>query len=599
MSETASAFGYVGRILFVDLGKRTACEMPLDADVARAFIGGRGLGAKMLFDLAAPGMDPLSPEAPLIFATGPLTGTKVPTGGRFSLTGRSPLTGTILDTNCGGAFGVRLKSAGYDALVVTGSAEEATVLQIDADGVRFESAAQIEGLEIPAATQALLAGRKSASAAVIGSAGERMVKLATIMVDAKRALGRGGMGAVMGSKRLKAIVASGTRRPAVSRPEALDFFLYEVDKTLSANPITAKVLPSFGTSMLVGVLGRRGLMPASNYRADGRKLAETLSGEHLAERFLVKRSGCWGCPIACGRRTRTEGAEGHGPEYETIWALGVNLGITDLQDVIELNYLCNELGLDTISVGGTLAAAIELAEKGLADLPVRAGDVASVRDAIVALSRREGEFGQLAAEGSRVLAEACGAPEVAMQVKGLELPAYDPRGMQGQGLGYATSNRGGCHLRGNMLGFEVLGTPKLVDPGAVSGKAGLLIVAQHLGAALDSLSMCKFSSFALSEEHYARLYSAVTGIDLSGQDLLLTGERIWNLERLYNLREGFSAADDRLPTRLLTEPDSRGAVVNLEPMLQEYYRFRGWGEDGVPVTAKLQELGLSTEQGVS
>lgn len=591
MSESGLSFGYTGRVLHVDLGARTHRVTPLPEDMARAFIGGRGLGARMLFDLAPPGTGPLEPEAPLIFATGPLTGTKAPTSGRFSLTARSPLTGTVFDSNCGGAFGVRLKAAGYDVLVITGAASELTTIHIDAEGVRFESAARIAGLEIAAATDALIGGRKSTSSAVIGSAGERRVKIAAIMVDAKRALGRGGMGAVMGSKRLKAVVVAGSGRPAVARPDALEFFLYEVDKTLSANPVTSTALPRFGTAMLVNVLGKRGLMPALNYRADGGELASGLSGELLAEEFLAGRSGCWGCPIACGRRTRTAGGEGHGPEYETIWALGVNLGVTALADVVELNYLCNELGLDTISTGGTIAAAIELAEGG-ADLPVRAGDVASIRSAIESLARREGEFGDLAAEGSRALTVAYGAPEVAMQVKGLELPGYDPRGMQGQGLGYATSNRGGCHLRGNMLGFEVLGAPKLVDPGAVGGKAGLLIVAQHLGALLDSLSLCKFSSFALSEEHYARLYSAVTGFDVSAQDLMLAGERIWNVERVYNLREGFAASDDRLPVRLLAEPNSAGAVVDLAPMLSEYYRFRGWDDAGVPTAAKIEALGL-------
>jgi len=586
--------GHTGRVLNVDLGSRTWRAEDLDEVIVRAYLGGRGLGARMLYDLMAPGTDPLAPEAPLIFATGPLTGTKAPTSGRFSLTGRSPLTGTVLDTNCGGALGARLKGAGYDALVVTGAADEPLVLRVDEDSVAFEPAGELAGREVGEVTAAVAGGRAATSAAVIGSAGERLVKLATIMVDAKRALGRGGMGAVMGSKCLKAVVVTGSGRPSVARPEDLEFFLHEVDKTIAANPVTSTALPRFGTAMLVGVLGRRGLMPALNYRADGREYVEKLSGERLAEEFLVRRSGCWGCAIACGRQTRTAGGQGHGPEYETIWALGANLGIDDLRSVVELNYLCNELGLDTISVGGTLAAAIELAEEG-APLPVKRGDVASMRAAIEALSRREGEMGEAAAEGSRVLCEVYGHSNFAMQVKGLELPAYDPRGMQGQGLGYATSNRGGCHLRGNMLGFEVLGTPKLVDRSAVGGKAGLLIVTQHLGAALDSLSLCKFSSFALGEEHYARLYSAVTGFDLSGQELLICGERIWNLERLFNLREGFTGADDRLPTRLVEESDSHGEIVHLEEMLAEYYRFRGWTPEGVPTPEKLERLGLAEE----
>lgn len=589
--------GYKGRVLYVDLTQRTTRVDELDEASARAFIGGRGLGARMLYDIAPAGIDPLAPEAPLIFATGPLTGTKAPTSGRFSLTGRSPLTRTVLDTNCGGAFGARLKSAGYDVLVVTGASASLVTLVVDSEGVRFDDASALAGLEIPAATEELFAGRKGASVAAIGSAGEREVLLSTIMVDAKRALGRGGMGAVMGSKRLKAIVVQGTdERPSVARPEDLDFFLYEIKKTLSANPVTSRALPAFGTAMLVGVLGKRGIMPALNYRSTAtRDVVDALSGERLANEYLVRRSGCWGCPIVCGRQTRTANGEGHGPEYETIWALGSNLGISDLGAVVELNFLCNELGLDTISVGGTLGAMIELAEEGVLDAAAapRRGDAGSAVSAIRAMAAREGELGEIGSRGSRALGEAYGRPDVSMQVKGLELPAYDPRAMQGQGLGYATSNRGGCHLRGNMLGFEVLGTPKLVDRAARGGKAGLLIVAQHLGAALDSLSLCKFSSFALSEEHYARLYSAVTGFDLGGQELLIAGERIWNLERLYNLREGFSAEDDRLPTRLLEEPDSQGAVVDLAPMLEEYYRFRGWDAAGVPTPSKLEGLGLS------
>jgi len=594
---TTTWHGYTGRVLFVDLTTRSSRVEPLSESHAVDFIGGRGIGVRMLMDLTEAGLDPLDPRSPMIFATGPLTGTKAPTSGRFSLTGRSPLTGTVLDTNCGGAFGARLKSAGYDVLVVTGASETPCVLQVGPEGVAFEDAdPALVNAEVHEATARLTDGRSAVSAAVVGSSGMRLVKLATIMVDAKRALGRGGMGALMGSKNLKAIVVQGTaEKPSVARPDDLDFFLYEVKKTLSANPVTSTALPRFGTAMLVGVLGKRGLMPAVNYREPGGSYVDALSGERLAEEFLVKRSGCWGCPIVCGRQTKTATGEGHGPEYETIWALGANLGVSDLQAVVELNYLCNELGLDTISAGGTVAAAIELGETGAVAEAPRRGDVDAIARSIRALAAREGQLGDAMAEGSRSLCETYGRPEAAMQVKGLELPAYDPRGMQGQGLGYATSNRGGCHLRGNMLGFEVLGTPKLVSRQATGGKAGLLIVAQHLGAALDSLSLCKFSSFALSEEHYARLYSAVTGFDLGGQELLIAGERIWNLERLYNLREGFSASDDRLPTRLLEEPNQEGDVVDLAPMLAEYYRFRGWDEAGVPKPGKLERLGLAED----
>ncbi|GAB4275867.1 MAG: aldehyde ferredoxin oxidoreductase family protein [Coriobacteriia bacterium] len=585
--------GYLGRVLFVDLTDRASRIEPLKPRDARDFVGGRGLGAAWLSRMLEPGSDPLGPEAPLIFATGPLTGTKAPTSGRFSLSGKSPLTGTILDTNCGGSFGARLKGAGFDALVVTGASEDPLVLEVSAEGVEFRDAHGLWGKDVCETTESLLAGRKRASVAVIGPAGERGALISTIMVDAKRALGRGGMGAVAGSKRLKGVLVQGYGSPPVARPEDLEFFLYEVTKTIKANPVTSRALPEFGTSMLVGVLGRRRVMPADNFRSDAADLVDDLSGERLASEHLVRRGGCWGCPIACGRVTRSARGESHGPEYETVWALGANLGIRDLRDVIALNDACNRLGLDTISAGGTLACAIELAEtvEEAACLGVERGDAAAALEALEAIASGEG-MGDLLGRGSLSLAEHFGRPEAAMQVKGLELPAYDPRAMQGQGLGYATSNRGGCHLRGNMLGFEVLGTPKLVDPQSVGGKAGLLIVAQHLGAILDSLSLCKFTSFALSEEHYARLYQAVTGWDVSAQDLMLAGERIWNAERLFNLAEGFSAADDRLPVRLLEEPDSQGRVVHLGPMLEEYYRFRGWDEEGRPTPDKVAALGL-------
>ncbi len=597
-SPESGWYGYAGRILTVDLTERSFSIVPLAEKDARDFIGGRGLAVRLLWELGDPQTDALSPEAPLVFAAGPLVGTQVPSAARISLSARSPLTGTIFTASSSSAFGPRLKAAGFDAVVITGAADSLVAIEVDESGARVVGVDELAGLNTGETTEALLGAREEASAAVIASAGERLVPVATVMFDAETPVGRGGLGAVMGAKKLKGVVVSGTRSPRVARQDDFEFFSYEAQKAISAHPITSKGLPKFGTAMFAGVLGRRGLVHGDNYRTDaGDTVAGPLSGERL-EQQVIRREGCEGCPVGCLGYVATENGERCVPGYETIWALGANLGIDDIEDVLELDALCRVLGLDAGSVGGTLATAIELAESGKLDsaatdhLPVR-GDVASIAGAIRALALREAGFGELAAGGARALAEAVGAPEVAMHVKGLEIGASDPRGMQGQGLGLATSNWGGCAESGDMLGFEVLGSPKLLDADATHGKAGFLIVVQHLIAALDSLGVCPLSSFALTEEHYARLYAAVTGIETGGQALLTTGERVWNLERLYNLRAGFSADDDRLPDRLLTEPNASGRVVDLAPMLAEYYRFRGWDEKGVPRPEKVERLGLA------
>jgi len=300
--------------------------------------------------------------------------------------------------------------------------------------------------------------------------------------------------------------------------------------------------------------------------------------------------------IGCKRKTKTRHEEGEGPEYETIYALGSSLGIDDFETVIEANYLCNRLGMDTISCGATIACSMELAQRGILDTELAFGRADLLLKTIEDVAYRRG-LGDYIAEGSKRLSIRFGMPETAMQVKGLEFPAYDPRGMQGQGLLYATSNRGACHLRGNMLGPELLGAPKMLDRHASSGKAGILIVIQHTNAVIDSIGMCKFVNFAIGDDFFARLMRAVTGVKYEVQDLQLAGERIWNLERLYNLRAGFSREDDTLPPRFLSEPlkegGSAGHVVHLDEMLAEYYRFRGWTSEGVPTSKKLETLGLN------
>ncbi|OGO33417.1 MAG: hypothetical protein A2Z16_00890 [Chloroflexi bacterium RBG_16_54_18] len=585
--------GWTGKLLRVDLSQKTSGCEDIEPDVLHTYLGGRGLGAYFLYTEVSPGVDPLGPQNILAFCTGPLTGVQVPTAGRSSVTTLSPLTRTILDSNSGTAFGVRLKWAGYDALVISGRASEPVWLEVNKDGVQVHPASDLWGAELPATVKRL--HRKESAGVAIGPAGENGVLFATIASEDGKSFGRGGVGAVMGAKNLKAIIATGTLHPSIADERALEFVEYETRKMLASAPRTSQGLPEFGTSVLVNLMNAYGVLPTRNFQEGIFEQAELISGERLKDEFLDKRSACWGCPIGCRRKTHTSRQAGEGPEYETIYALGSNLGISDFETLIEANYLCNRLGLDTISTGVTIACAMELAEKGYLSSDLRFGRADLLLNAIEETAYQRG-LGKDLALGSRRLSEKYGAPELAMQVKGLELPAYDPRGMQGQGLLYATSNRGACHLRGNMLGPELLGAPKMLNRFATQGKAGILIVLQHTSAVIDSLGMCKFANFAIGDEFFARLLSAVTGKKYEVQELLIAGERIWNLERLFNLRAGFSRVDDTLPARLLEEPltkgNSQGYVVRLDEMLNDYYRFRGWDENGVPRPAKLAALGL-------
>lgn len=586
---------WTGRALVVDLTRGSVRSRPLDPDISRAFLGGRGLGSRLLWDLVGPDVAPLSPENVLIFATGPLTATGVQTSNRFSVTTKSPLTGTILDANSGGYWGMRFKRTGYDALIVQGRAKTPVYLELVSGSTRINDARSLWGFTVSQTTEHLGQG-KQRSVLCIGPAGENLVHMAAIMNDGSRSLARGGPGAVMGSKNLKAIVVQGDEGVRIEDKEGFKFVVYEAGKHLKANPLTSQALPEFGTAIIMNVVNSIGALPTRNFQASQFEDAEAISGETLTGTLLVKKAACWACPIACTRVTRTARNEGEGPEYETIWAFGAQCGINDLVAIAEANYLCNDLGLDTISVGSTIGCAMELAERGHLPSTLRFGRVDLLHQTIEDIAYRR-DLGDELADGSRCFATKYGAPELSMSVKGLELPGYDPRGMQGQGLLYATSNRGGCHMRGNMLGPEVLGLPRLVDRFAVQGKAGIVAVHQNLAAVIDSLVLCKFSNLAVSEEYYARALSAVTGHSYTVTDLLQIGERIWNLERLYNLREGFTRASDTLPRRLLEEPvpqgPSQGQVVQLEPMLDEYYQFRGWDEDGVLTCRKLEELGLA------
>ena len=589
--------GWAGKILDINLTNGTIETHPLDMEMARLYLGGRGLGARLLWNLVGPDVDPLSPENVLIFATGPLTASGAQTSNRFSVTTKSPLTGTILDANSGGWWGMRFKRTGHDVLIVRGKASEPVLIKITPEGVAIKDATHLWGQTVFETTAALGQNNNKRNVLCIGPAGENLSRIAAIMNDGTRSLARGGVGAVMGSKNLKAIVTEGTAKNVAHDREQFKFMLYETGKIIKQSPLTSKALPQFGTAVVMNVVNEIGALPTRNFQQSQFENAEAISGERMSETILVKKRACWACPIACTRVTKTERMEGEGPEYESTWAFGAQCGIDDLELIAEANYLCNDLGLDTISMGNTIGCAMELSEKGLRNGDLRFGQAEKLHSLIRDTAYRR-DLGDEMAEGSYRLAEKYGAPELSMSGKKLEMPAYDPRGMQGQGLLYATSNRGACHMRGNMLGPEVLALPRLVDRFATQGKAGIVAVHQDTAAAVDSLVVCKFTNMAATEEHFARLLTAISGQPFTAQDLSQIGRRIWNLERLYNLREGFTAADDTLPERLLNEPvaegPSAGFTVNLAPMLQEYYEFRGWDDQGVPMPETLKELELDT-----
>jgi aldehyde:ferredoxin oxidoreductase len=588
--------GWAGKILDINLTDGAIETIPLDREMARLFLGGRGLGARLLWDLVGPEVKPLSPENVLIFTTGPITATGSQTSNRFNVSTKSPLTDTILHANSGGWWGMQLKRTGYDALIVRGKAKNPVMIEIKPEGVSIKDAGHLWGKGVFETTETLGQNRNKRNVLCIGPAGENQVRIAAIMNDKERALARGGPGAVMGSKNLKAIVVEGKERNKAADQDQFKFMLYETGKLLKASPLTSQALPEFGTAVVMNVINEIGALPTRNFQQSQFEGADKIGGEEITDTILVKNQACWACPITCTRITKTKsGKEGEGPEFESAWAFGAQCGIDDLDAITEANYLCNDMGLDTISMGNIIGCAMELAEKGLMEEPLGFGQADKLLALIQDTAHRRG-IGDEMAEGSYRMAEKHGAPELSMSVKKLEMPAYDPRGMQGQGLVFATGNRGACHETGNMLGPEVLALPRLIDRFATQGKAGIVSVHQDSAAVIDSLVYCKFANMAVAEEFFARTLSAVTGEAFTADDLMMVGERVWTLERLYNLREGFTEADDTLPKRMLEEPvsggPSKGFTVKLAPMLEEYYAFRGWDQNGVPKLEKLKELSL-------
>ncbi|SHJ67758.1 aldehyde:ferredoxin oxidoreductase [Dethiosulfatibacter aminovorans DSM 17477] len=595
-------FGYNGKILRIDLKTGTHKVERLDLEMAKKFIGGRGLGTKIMMDEVDPKVDALSPENKLLVVTGPMTGTPVATGGRYMIVTKSPLSGTIASSNSGGKFGAELKFAGYDVIIFENRAENPVYVNIEDDKVEVLPADALWGTVVSKTTKMLEEKHaKGCKVMAIGPGGENLSKIASIINDEDRAAGRSGVGAVMGSKNLKAVVVKGSKKLMVPDKNKLKEVRNAQLAKIKENGVTGEGLPTYGTAVLVNIMNELGSFPTDNFQKSQFDGAEGISGETLKEKHLIKNTACFGCPIGCGRFVNMGDQKVGGPEYETLWAFGADCGIRNMDAIIEANYWCNEMGIDTISAGATIAAAVELKERGfikeeeLDGLKLEFGNETDIAEWVRRMGYRQG-LGDKMADGSYRLTEGYGVPEFSMTVKKLEMPAYDPRGVQGQGLNYATSNRGGCHVRGYLISPEVIGLPEQLDRFAVEDKEKWAKTFQDLTAAIDSLGVCLFTSFALGAEDYADMYNAVCGSNLTGADLLEAGDRIWNLERMFNLEAGISPAEDTLPKRLLTEPiaegPSKGHVHRLSEMLPKYYKERGWDKNGIPTQEKLESLGL-------
>ena len=597
-------FGYNGKVLRINLSENSIKVEPLNLEVAQKYIGSRGLGVKTLIDEIDPKIDALSPENKFIVATGPITAAPMPTSGRYMVITKAPLTGTIGISNSGGHFGAELKRTGYDMLILEGKSEKPVYLSITDDKVEIKDASGLWGKVVSETTKELQKIHDKARVLCIGPAGEKLSLMASVMNDIDRAAGRGGVGAVLGSKNVKAIAVKGTGKVKVSDTENAQAISQQKIKILKDDPVAGSGLPTYGSAVLVNIINENGILPVNNFQKGYTDQADEISGETMTEKTLVKKVPCYRCPIACGRWVKLrDGREVGGPEYETLWAFGSDCGNYDIDSINEANEYCNEYGLDTISAGSTIAAAMELYEKGIIKdeeitkdgLSLKWGDAKSIVEWTKKMGLREG-FGDKLADGSFRLCESYGHPEYSMTVKKQELAAYDPRGVQGHGVNYATNNRGGCHIKGYMINPEILGYPEKLDRFATDGKGAYTKVFQDLTAVIDSMGLCIFTTFGLVAQDYVDMYNAVCGDVYNVETLLEAGDRIWNLEKIFNLKAGIDSSEDTLPKRLLEdampEGPTAGHVHQLDVLLPQYYEARGWDKAGVPTLETLTKLGM-------
>ena len=616
----------------IDLTRGTVDRYEIPERLYRLYLGGKALGARLLTDLTPAGLDPLCPEAMVIINTSPATGTGAPCSSRFNMTFKNVITGGIASSNCGGPFGMMLKKAGFDGLIITGRAERPVKILVLDGSVSVEDATDLWGLDTEQVQQKL---PKPYGKIVIGPAGEHLVRYAAA-VSGERVAGRCGGGAALGSKQIKAIVAYGTRRPEVYNRKAFDKYVKKWVAFLRGHPMTGESLPTYGSAGLVSKANATNALPTHNFKFGHDPDAHFVSGETLTGKNLVRNGSCVSCPIRCERRVRVDGKEVKGPEYETCGFFGPNIDAVSMENMLKLNYLCDILGMDTISLASTVAFAMELKENGVADFGVDFGNSDNLLDVVEKIARREGVYDHLA-NGSKWMSEKYGGKAYAMHAKGLEMASYEPRRSVGMGLGYATANRGGCHLNGGYLALlESVGV-LLTDPLSPDAKPALTVFLQNGLEAVSAAGFCLFSAqsfvpaifFRLGPHHWftrmvgniathagpmveallwmmpvvrfnskylfpqAEAARLITGLPLYTGSFVILGERSFNVERLYNLREGLTKKDDSLPDRLTKTPQDPGnpkTVVPLDRMLPKYYRIRGWGEDGVPTAKRKRKL---------
>lgn len=604
--------GYADRIARVDLSAGQVAYEPVPEEWARKYIGGRGLGVRYVLE-NGPQVDPLSPDNILCFMNGPLTGTEANMSGRLAVVTKSPLTGTVTDSHHGGWSAARLRWAGFDGLIFAGKAEKPVYVYIHDGQAEILDASEVWGKGVHETVKFFQAkyGEKDLSVIAIGQAGEKLSRFACWINEHDRASGRGGTGCVGGSKKLKAIVIKGEK--AMPKAEDREAWKAAHDRAL-AEIMDERVVTSprkgglsvYGTNVLMNMVNVIGGLPARNSQLTsfGAK-AEKISGEYVKEHILVDDPTCHACPVACKKEVEIKegpfkGLRMESLEYEPAWAFGANCDNPDVAAIAKLIDQCNDYGLDAIEMGDVLSMYMEASEKGYTDGAggLKWGDVMGMVETVRKVAFREG-IGDILADGTERAAKHFGHPEIAMTVKGQGIPAYDPRGIKGMGIGYATSNRGACHLRGYSPAAEVLGNvlgpSTITDPLAWKGKGELTVIFQNVHAMTDCLDVCKFATFAESLDTFAMQYSAITGIQVTAADLLKVGERVYNLERYYNNLAGFREGSDYLPERFLKEPStmpgSKGHVCELAEMLEEYYTVRGW-VNGVVPEAKLKELGI-------
>lgn len=626
-------YGYAGKIVRINLIDGLVDEYPISDKDRKMFLGGKTQAAKIIFDSLKGKTEAFSDENIIVITTSPLTGSTSPCSSRFNVSTISPLTGLLVSSNCGGNFGMHLKRAGFDGLIIYGKSKEKVYIDVNNETITIKNADHLWGKNTSEVQELL--GPKNRGKFVIGIAGENMVRYAAVISE-ERAAGRAGVGAVFGYKNLKGIVASGKASVEIFDKEKLKRHNMNWINLLKANMITGEQLPKLGTASLVSMMNYRNLLATKNYSSGNFDNFEKINGETLRQDFLIKNKGCVTCPIQCGRVVSVHGKEVKGPEVETLTLLGSNLLNNDMQTILNVNHLCDEYGLDTITFGSSIGFAMELNEKGLWDNGLTFGDCSTLEKLVEMVSTRQG-IGNELAEGTKRISKKYGGSNFAINVKGLELAAYEPRAAQGMGLGYATANRGGCHLNGGYLTvLEGLGLN--VDGKTTKGKAAYAIFFQDLMEAVSAGGTCLFTTYAILPQallknpnyglvrlinkavpsfgglvgflhNHTRLMSfniksilphpvsieLVTGFKMDINRFIKTGERGYNIERLINIRQGLKGSDDALPKRLTDElqrVDDADSKVKLEKMLKEYYRIRGWDAQGVPTKRRLTKLGL-------